>query len=154
LKRNPAERVAEAASELGVLPELLNVRQTHDRIGLEEAFRILKEATEARAKELALKYHPDRPGGDLDRMKRINVARDILRAVSLNAVPVERPMRATGTGGRRPSYYAPNMPPVRTVIPLRTNVTFDGKRRVVEQRGGWSITWDPLDYNGVPEESL
>lgn len=151
MKSNPAERVEEAARELGVLSELIVVRQTYDRDGLENAFVRLKEAADQRARALALQYHPDRPGGDLERMQRINAARDIIRAVTLQTVPmthpVERPIRREAP---RDMGYAPNMPPVRTRIPFRQMAHPDSDGRP-DVRGGFEFTWDPLDYDGVPE---
>ena len=160
MTRNPAERVHEAAVELGVLPELRALRSEHDAAGLTAALERLKSAAKRRVRELAKEHHPDH-GGDLERMQRINAAGDIIRAVKLGVIPPRptpreprrspgAPVDAYGNEFKRERGYAPDMPPVRTRIPLRT--VWTGRAdQPYETRGGIDVTWDPLDYDGVPE---
>ena len=146
----------EAAEELGVLPELLELRSKANLAGLIGSLDVLKAAAKRRVRELAREHHPDH-GGDLQRMQRINAAADIIRGVELGLVLPRSPELCRQAGlppGRsvrdRQERYVPHVPPVRTRIPFwqMARAGSDGRPDV---RGGIEMTWDPLDYDGVPE---
>lgn len=91
VRRDPRALIENAARELEVISELHAVLRSGNRGAMEAAFKLFCEAAERKHTELALRLHPDRPGGDLERMQRVNAARDVVRSIELN--PVARPVR-------------------------------------------------------------
>jgi curved DNA-binding protein CbpA len=49
-------------------------------LGFDPAQVLTKEAINDRRKQLAKVFHPDRPAGSLEAMKRVNLAADLLLA--------------------------------------------------------------------------
>lgn len=76
------ERRAPRDREYGVMDEerakQAAVRAAKVELGFAESEPVTLEQIKTRHRELARKYHPDRPGGSVTKMQRVNAAVDVL----------------------------------------------------------------------------
>jgi hypothetical protein len=106
-------------------------------LGFPASARPTPEEVELAYKPLAIKFHPDRPTGDLDKMKQLNRARDVLKKA-----PPPRMERGAPPGGWRPEdKVKKEAPPTVKTIP---GENFNQGTQVIPSNVEWKFISKPI----------